>query len=68
MSGLHAGITGLSDPKGSHLQGAVPHHFQHLPDVSFAMLSFHKTKKKLLKFHQFEYKILSKLEIESHSN
>ncbi|CRK96036.1 CLUMA_CG009473, isoform A, partial [Clunio marinus] len=37
FSGLHAGITGLTDPllKGSHLQGAVPpHHFQQLPDMS----------------------------------
>lgn len=39
MSGLPGGITGLSDSllKGSHLQGAVPHQFQHLPDVSFAI-------------------------------
>ncbi|CAO1354099.1 unnamed protein product [Diamesa serratosioi] len=38
FSGLHSGITGLSDPmlKGAHLQGAVPpHHFQHhIPDMT----------------------------------
>ncbi|XP_070499470.1 poly(rC)-binding protein 3 isoform X2 [Chironomus tepperi] len=37
FSGLHAGLTGLTDPllKGSHLQGAVPpHHFQQLPDMT----------------------------------
>ncbi|XP_039967373.1 myosin-G heavy chain isoform X3 [Bactrocera tryoni] len=37
--GLHAGISGLTDPllKGAHLQGAVPaahHHLQHIPDVA----------------------------------
>ncbi|XP_073836308.1 poly(rC)-binding protein mub isoform X1 [Musca autumnalis] len=36
--GLHAGISGLTDPllKGAHLQGAVPahHHLQQLPDVA----------------------------------
>ncbi|XP_067647386.1 poly(rC)-binding protein 3 isoform X2 [Eurosta solidaginis] len=37
--GLHAGLSGLTDPllKGAHLQGAVPaahHHLQHIPDVA----------------------------------
>ncbi|XP_023033034.1 poly(rC)-binding protein 3 isoform X2 [Drosophila willistoni] len=37
--GLHAGISGLTDPllKGAHLQGAVPahhHHLQQMPDVA----------------------------------
>ncbi|TMW49598.1 hypothetical protein DOY81_005316 [Sarcophaga bullata] len=36
--GLHAGISGLTDPllKGAHLPGAVPahHHLQQLPDVA----------------------------------
>ncbi|XP_050333744.1 poly(rC)-binding protein 2 isoform X3 [Bactrocera neohumeralis] len=42
--GLHAGISGLTDPllKGAHLQGAVPaahHHLQHIPDNPLASLA-----------------------------